>query len=262
MWIGSGRAGGQAKTPVPSPRPSWFVGSILFSMLFALALPLGKRRAAVFVRSFLSRKRANGIFCLVTFSRPAPQRPRPGPQSPRAPRHANARQAVQPPPHPAISSTTRAAFIPAALTASAALPTPPPILTNDAGARYRQNPYCGVRKPLASVWELSYKPRFPSATREILAAGDQVEGKRVPYEVQQKVLSRFIKHARAPPAAVHGTRWSRAVRAESLVASARRLSFAVRTAAISDGHARRKCGRGRHTFVMRLWTGASPRDSS
>src|SRR5713101_8313880 len=59
LWIRSGRAGGQAKTPVPSPRPSWFVGSILFSMLFALAIPLGKRRAAVFVRSFLSRKRAN-----------------------------------------------------------------------------------------------------------------------------------------------------------------------------------------------------------
>src|SRR5437870_8445431 len=33
LWIRSGRAGRQAKTPVPSPRPSWLVGSILFSLL-------------------------------------------------------------------------------------------------------------------------------------------------------------------------------------------------------------------------------------
>ena len=70
-------------------------------------------------------------------------------------------------------------------------PTPPPILTNEVGARYRQNPYCRVRKPLASVWELSYKPWFPRAAREILAAGYQVEGKQVPEDFVQQLLILF-----------------------------------------------------------------------
>src|SRR5712692_2032685 len=80
MWIRSGRAGGRAKTPAPSPRPSWFVGSILFSMLFALAIPLGKRRAAVFVRSFPKPKtcQRNLLPCHIFAARPATDAPRPG----------------------------------------------------------------------------------------------------------------------------------------------------------------------------------------
>jgi hypothetical protein len=79
MWIRSGRAGGQAQTPVTRPRPYWFVGSILFSMLFALAIPHGKRRAAVFVRSFPKPKtcQRNSLPCHIFTPRPAT----PAPQS-------------------------------------------------------------------------------------------------------------------------------------------------------------------------------------
>ncbi len=146
-------------------------------MLFALALPHGKRRAAVFVRNFSKPKTCQRNFLPCHIFATAPATPPPRPAVPRAP------DAAGPLAHPAISATTRAFLVPAALTASAALPTPPPILTNEVGARYRQNPYCGVRKPLASVWELSYKPWFPRAAREILAAGYQVEGKQVPLDI-------------------------------------------------------------------------------